>query len=220
MSFFQTLRSRFPGFPHSRPCADAVGLPQTEPQTERAGVLYDAIVDSEAIAPQPQKNFRHQPRTTTSMKVGDVTHGVVSGIAEYGLFVRLHNGETGLVYQTEVCWAGQNISYTYGQRVKLLVIGFKPGRGLYFSIRKAMLPEVFKEFAASHGVDSRFTGRIKSVQDYGVFVTISPGVEGLFHCSNIPDMSVYNKDSIGRSLDVVIMSMDPERMHIQLKAAP
>jgi small subunit ribosomal protein S1 len=154
------------------------------------------------------------------MTVGQELFGVVSGIADYGVFVRFPNGESGLVYTSEVCWIGEDVTYNMGDKIKVMVLGFKAGRGLSLSIKRATIPDAFDAFMKATPVESVITGRIKSIQDYGVFVTVSPGVQGLLHVSDIADISIFSKASIGNPLDVVVVAVEVERMRVRLRAAP
>lgn len=146
--------------------------------------------------------------------------GVVSGCAPYGVFIRLPNGESGLVGVNEVCWPGEKITYSRGDAVKIVIIGFKVGRGLALSIRKARIQIVFDEFLLSYPVGSIITGQIKTVLDYGVFVVLAPGVDGLLHVTQISDNKTYSKSSVGSNIKVRVIKIDNEAKRIALTIAP
>jgi small subunit ribosomal protein S1 len=184
--------------------------------TEEIGVPLTAP-DSTEI--EPMQNRRSSQRMSTAWHVNDEVIGQVTGQADFGLFIRLPNGESGLVFTNEIRWAGQDTIYETGQKVKVVVTAFKPGRGLSLSIRKASIKDAFDTFLAAQSRDDRFTGRIKAIQDYGVFVTLSPGVDGLLHVSDLPDISIYGKASMGQPLDVQVVSIDEATMRVRLRLA-
>lgn len=185
----------------------------------RGPVAADASISPTPVADDQQaaRNPSRKSRDTTEYKVGEEIAGVVTGIEHYGLFVRLPNGESGLVFHNEICWPGQEITYGLGHRVKVLVVGFKPGRGLSLSIRDTLTQEAFEQFSKMHAPNSVICGQVKSVLDYGIFVILAPGVDGLLHVSTIPDIHVYGKSSIGEPIDVRVTSIDPETNRIALE---
>lgn len=170
----------------------------------------------EAGAAAPKKR---PGRESTEYRVGQELSGRVCGVMHYGLFVRLPNGESGLVFQQEICWPGEDFNYGLGEEVKVLVQGFKPGRGLALSIRATRAVEVFKSFVDAHPVGVTVRGYIKSVVDYGLFVMVAPGVYGLLHVSSIPNIHVYGKASIGQAIDVRVVNVEHTNRRISLELA-
>lgn len=162
------------------------------------------------------KRKSRKSRDTTEFATGDVIEGQISGIEHYGLFVRLPNGESGLVFQNEICWPGEDVSHAVGDTVKVIVIGFKPGRGLALSLRAARAQEAFDNFVRDFPVGSRVDGTIKSVLDYGVFVTVAPGVSGLLHVSAVPSMKAYGKHSLGERISVRVTAVEVDQRRISL----
>lgn len=202
MSFIQKLQAIFPIF-------------RAKPQPDTS-LPTQGDAPSLAAADAPPQPRRDRSLKTTKYAVGSTELGCVSGIADYGLFVRLPNGEVGLVYHNETCWPGQEVAYKIGDQVKVFVAGFKADKGVSLSIRKATGQDMFKDFLASARINDRFTGCIKSIKDYGLFITVSPGVEGLLHKDDIPDMSIFERTSIGQPIDVVVINLDQVRMRVQL----
>lgn len=211
MNFFSKITARWASL-----LTHESSLAAPSPSTEDTGISPVAS-DSTEIALTP-KRITGQ-RMSTAWNVNDEVMGRVTGHAEFGLFVRLPNGESGLVFTNEVRWAGQNFVYEIGQKVKVVVTAFKPGRGLSLSIRKASIPAAFNTFLAAHATNNRFIGSIKAILDYGLFVTVSPGVDGLLHVSDLPDISIYGKSSIGQSLSVDVIVIDPVTMRVRLRLA-
>lgn len=154
---------------------------------------------------------------TTEFQVGQEMVGVITGILDYGIFVRLSPKEVGLVYKSDIQWDGQNKTYRCGQKVKVKVLGFKAGRGLSLSIKRAYLRELFDEFRSTHQVGLVVEGTIGNVKDYGLFVVLAPGVQGFAHASDTENFSSYTKYSKGESIKVEIIDIEEERMRIQLR---
>lgn len=167
--------------------------------------------------PTSIKRNARKSRDTTEYALGEVLNGYISGIEHYGVFVRLPNGESGLVFQNEICWPGEHIEYAVGSRVKVLVLAFKPGRGLALSIRETRTQEAFDGFVRDFPVGASLDGQIKSVLDYGIFVNLVPGVCGLLHVSEIPNIQAYGKHSIGQQISVRVGSIDIDQRRISLE---
>jgi len=204
MQIIQGLSSLFslllPGR-HLVPAASAViGRVQADPVNSSAGRYND----------------------TTAYAAGDRASGLIVSVARYGLFVRLSNGETGLVHTSAICWPGEDIAYAKGDRVAVKILGFKPGKGLALSQREARRDEIFELYAMRCEVGATVTGTVKSVRDYGVFVTLAPGVFGLLHISQIEDITAFDRASIGQAIEVRVIDIDLERQRISLgkKHAP
>lgn len=162
---------------------------------------------------------RRNNRDRTEYSVGDELSGQITGIAHFGLFVRLPNRESGLVFKHEVCWPGEDIAYGIGDEVTVQVMGFKAGRGLSLSIRQPRADRSFREFVTTHKVGDSIAGTVKSVVGYGVFVTLTPGVCGLLHVSAMQNHSAFDKQSIGAPIEVRIADIDIVSKRITLEMA-
>lgn len=171
--------------------------------------------------PVPQQPFRRErkSRDETAYTVGQELAGVVSGIEHYGLFIRLPNGESGLVFHSEICWPGETIVPIVGEKVVVTVMAFKPGRGLALSLREPRVQATYEQFVSTYPVGSTVTGQIKSLVDYGVFITLAPGIAGLLHVSSIPNINVYSKESIGQDIAVKVMDIENATRRISLELA-
>ena len=184
-----------------------------------AGGPFPAAPVAFADSQQPGPRHNRRSRDVTEYAVGMELRGVVTGIAHYGIFVRLPNGESGLVFQGEICWPGEAITYGIGARVNVLVMAFKPGRGLALSIRETRVKAAFTSFCDANDVGSTVVGQIKSLVDYGVFITLAPGVAGLLHISAIPDIRAYTKESIGQAITVRLVDIARDTRRISLELA-
>jgi small subunit ribosomal protein S1 len=171
---------------------------------------------------QPAHRSHRAHEETTAYAAGELVPGLIVSMVSYGLFVRMSNGETGLVHNTAICWPGEDIAFGIGDRVNVKVLGFKPGKGLALSIREARRHAIFLSYTMKCMVGSTVLGQVKSVRDYGVFVTLAPGVFGLLHISQIEDITAFDRASIGQAIEVRVTGIDLERQRISLgkKHAP
>lgn len=183
----------------------------TQPPTHESLLGQDARLKGDPCARQ------RRSRETSEYSVGEEVIGRVCGIQDYGLFIRLRNGESGLVYRSEVCWPGEDIEYRLGDEVPVKVVGFKAGRGLSLSIRETRLQENFDEFIRKSPNGSVVTGTIKRVVDYGIFVCVAPGVDGLLHVSVMPDLKSYGRQHVGMPIKVKVSAIDLSARRIALE---
>lgn len=196
--------------PKHQAAAIAQHLASTEPRALNGG-------PEEGPKPKP-KRYRSD-RETTAYDVDSVMQGRISGMHDYGYFVRLPNGESGLMLKQQACWPGESITLSLGQEVKVRVKDFKPGRGLALSMRMATPHELFDQFVATHACGCVLRGQIKNVLDYGVFVIVAPGVTGLLHVSAIPNIHIYSRASVGQTIEVKITQIDAIQRRLQLELA-
>lgn len=182
-----------------------------------APAVTDALALAERSGKPSSSSRSRKSRDTTEYGTGMELTGVVSGIEHYGIFVRMPNGESGLVFQNAICWPGENITYSLGDKVDVMVVGFKPGRGLALSIRETRIAAAFEDYANTHRVGSTVQGQIKSVMDYGLFISLAPGVVGLLHVSAIPDIKLYGKSSIGEPINVCVVDIERNTRRVSLE---
>jgi len=150
---------------------------------------------------------------------GQELSGWVIKVSPGGIVVRLPNKETGLVLRDEICWPGYPIKYKKGSWVDVVVTSFKPGRGLFLSIRRAKSKERIESIYKNLVVGSMVDGRIRSIKDYGVFISVGPGVQGLCHISQLKDISLFTNQSIGDHIKVRVIEFDRSTGRIQLEPA-
>ena len=194
-----------------------LGLPHAQAEAQSNSFARSADLSTNGPKEQTAGSSRsRKSRDSTVYVVGTEIFGVVCGIEDYGMFIRLANGESGLVFDNEICWPGENITHRLGERVKVLVLSFKEGRGLALSIRETRVKASFEAFQRNQPVGSSVQGHIKTVLDYGIFVTLAPGVAGLVHLSEIPSMDAYGKSSLGQPIDVRVISIDQTTNRISL----
>ena len=133
--------------------------------------------------PNPWEEF------ATRFRVGSKVKGVVRNLTDFGAFVELEPGVDGLVHISDMAWT-RRISHpsevvTKGQEIEALIIAMDiPNQRISLSI-KELLPNEWDQFATAHQVGDEVDGYVTNVTDFGLFVELAPGVEGLCHISEV-----------------------------------
>lgn len=148
---------------------------------------------------------------------GNVLTGKVSGVMPYGLFVTIEDGLEGLVHISEVSWDRvSNLAdqYKIGDDVKVKVLSIDPSAGRVNLSVRSLTPDPWKDRLGKYAQGTRVHGKVSKLTQYGVFVELEPGVEGLVHSSKIPAYMVDIKP--GQEMDLVVESINPEARRISL----
>ena len=165
----------------------------------------------------------------SSLEVGQVIDGVVKSITNYGIFVEIHDSPEvgsmdGLVHITDMSWGRVNhpsTFYSTGQKVTVKVIAVDVQNSRVSLGIKQFTENPWSNVESDYPVGQTFSGQITSVEEYGIFVELSPGIEGLVHLSEISWFKGYKPFSRGQKVDVVVLSIDTEksRMALSIKRA-
>ncbi len=157
-----------------------------------------------------------------SLREGQVLEGVVKNITDYGAFVDL-GGVDGLLHVTDIAWKRINHpteALHIGQNVKVQVIRFNPETQRISLGMKQLEADPWEGVEAKYPVGAKFTGRVTNITDYGAFVELEPGVEGLVHVS---EMSWTKKNvhpgkivSTSQEVEVMVLDVDSQKRRISL----
>ncbi|MEQ9518444.1 MAG: 30S ribosomal protein S1 [Parvibaculum sp.] len=157
-----------------------------------------------------------------TLKEGDVRDGVVKNITDYGAFVDL-GGVDGLLHVTDIAWRRVNHPsevLTIGETVKVQVIKVNPDTQRISLGMKQLEADPWEGVDAKYPLQARFRGRVTNITDYGAFVELEPGVEGLVHVS---EMSWTKKNvhpgkivSTSQEVEVMVLEVDPVKRRISL----
>jgi small subunit ribosomal protein S1 len=157
-----------------------------------------------------------------SLEEGQIIDGVVKNITEYGAFVDL-GGIDGLLHVTDMAWRRVNHPsevVTIGQPVKVKIIKINQDTHRISLGIKQLLADPWEGIAARYPVESKITGRVTNITDYGAFVELEPGIEGLIHVS---EMSWTKKNvhpgkivSTSQEVEVSILEVDQVKRRISL----
>ena len=150
--------------------------------------------------------------------------GKVTNIADYGCFVEIEEGVEGLVHVSEMDWTNKNVNPAkvvhVGQEVEVMVLDIDEERRRISLGLKQCQPNPWKEFAENYNRDDRVSGQIKSITDFGIFIGLSGGIDGLVHLSDIswdvPGEEAVRNYQKGQTVEAVVLSIDPERERISL----
>ena len=115
--------------------------------------------------------------------------GTVTNLTEYGGFVEIEEGVEGLVHVSEMDWTNKNIHPSkvvqVGDEVEVMILDIDPERRRISLGMKQCQPNPWEEFAAGHNKGDKIKGTIKSITDFGVFVGLEGGIDGLIHLSDL-----------------------------------
>ena len=156
--------------------------------------------------------------------VGTRLFGKVTNIADYGCFVEIEEGVEGLVHVSEMDWTNRNVSpskvVSIGDEVEVMILDIDEERRRISLGIKQCQPNPWEDFAANHNKGDRVTGTIKSITDFGVFIGLPGGIDGLIHLSDLswsePGEEAVRKFRKGEEVEAVVLSVDPERERISL----
>lgn len=155
---------------------------------------------------------------------GSRTFGKVTNIADYGCFVEIEDGVEGLVHVSEMDWTSKNVNpakiVALGDEVEVVVLDIDEERRRISLGIKQCQANPWDEFAASHDKGSKVSGQIKSITDFGIFIGLDGGIDGLVHLSDI-SWNDTGEDAIrnfkkGEEIEAVVLAVDAERERISL----
>jgi small subunit ribosomal protein S1 len=178
------------------------------------------VVSRRAVLEDTRAEQRNE--LIANLHEGQVLEGVVKNITDYGAFVDL-GGVDGLLHVTDISWRRVNHpsdSLQIGQTVNVQVIRFNPETQRISLGMKQLEADPWEGVDAKYPVSTKFTGRVTNITDYGAFVELEPGVEGLVHVS---EMSWTKKNvhpgkivSTSQEVEVMVLDVDPEKRRISL----
>jgi small subunit ribosomal protein S1 len=148
----------------------------------------------------------------------------VTNLTDYGCFAELQEGVEGLVHVSEMDWTNKNIHpskvVSIGEEIEVVVLDIDEERRRISLGVKQCKPNPWEEFATRFNKGDRIKGKIKSITDFGIFIGLDGGIDGLVHLSDIswdlPGEEAVRAYKKGDEIDTVILSVDPERERISL----
>ncbi len=170
------------------------------------------------LTPNPWENVN------SKYPLGSKVSGRISSITDYGLFVEVEKGVEGLVHISEISWTERisNLSkhFTVGQTIEALVVALdKDNRRMSLSI-KQLSEDPWKAVAEKFKIGDKITGKITNITDFGLFVQLLDGVDGLVHISDLSwtDHIAHPGDKYkkGDMVDAIILSIDADNRKVSL----
>lgn len=178
------------------------------------------VVSRRAVLEESRAEQRNE--LLNNLREGQVLEGVVKNITDYGAFVDL-GGLDGLLHVTDISWRRVNHPadvLQVGQTVKVQVIRFNRETQRISLGMKQLEADPWEGIELKYPVNTTFKGRVTNITDYGAFVELEPGVEGLVHVS---EMSWTKKNvhpgkivSTSQEVEVMVLEVDPEKRRISL----
>src|SRR6202789_323834 len=206
-----------------RPVRDVgplMGTPQPFQILKMDRARDNIVVSRRAVLEETRAEQRSE--LIQGLKEGMILDGVVKNITDYGAFVDL-GGVDGLLHVTDIAWRRINHpseALVIGQAVKVQVIRFNSDTQRISLGMKQLEADPWEGVAAKYPPGARYTGRVTNITDYGAFVELEPGVEGLVHVS---EMSWTKKNvhpgkivSTSQEVDVMVLDVDSSKRRISL----
>ena len=150
--------------------------------------------------------------------------GRVTNIADYGAFVEIEPGIEGLVHVSEMDWTNKNVApgkvVTLGEEVEVMVLEIDEDKRRISLGMKQCKPNPWEEFASNVKRGDKVKGPVKSITDFGVFIGLAQGIDGLVHLSDLswnePGESAVRNYKKGQEVEAVVLAVDVERERISL----
>ena len=178
------------------------------------------VVSRRTVLEESRAEQRHE--IVANLEEGQVIEGVVKNITDYGAFVDL-GGIDGLLHVTDIAWRRVNHPtevLSVGQTVKVRIIKVNQETQRISLGMKQLEDDPWQGVEAKYPTGVKFTGRVTNITDYGAFVELEPGVEGLIHVS---EMSWTKKNvhpgkivSTSQEVEVMVLEVDPNKRRISL----
>ncbi|MEE3626436.1 30S ribosomal protein S1 [Nitrospirillum sp. BR 11752] len=178
------------------------------------------VVSRRAVLEESRAEARSE--LVANLKEGQVLQGVVKNITDYGAFVDL-GGVDGLLHVTDIAWRRINHpseALQIGQTVTVQVVRFNSETQRISLGMKQLEADPWEGVEAKYPVGAKFKGRVTNITDYGAFVELEPGIEGLVHVS---EMSWTKKNvhpgkivSTSQEVEVMVLDVDPQKRRISL----
>ncbi len=156
--------------------------------------------------------------------VGTRIFGKVTNIADYGCFVEIEDGVEGLVHVSEMDWTNKNVNpnkvVSIGDETEVMVLDIDEDRRRISLGMKQCAANPWEEFGTSYQKGDRVVGKIKSITDFGIFIGLDGGIDGLVHLSDL-SWNATGEEAVrdykkGQEVEAVVLAVDPERERISL----
>lgn len=163
-------------------------------------------------------------KASRAFNVGDTVSGKVSSLTDYGAFIDLGNNIEGLVHMSELSWTNKNIHPSKvlqnGQEINVIVLGIDQDKRRISLGYKQLQQNPWKQFAETHNVGDVVTGPIKNTTEFGLFIALTPELDGMVHISDLSwdklDEEELKKFIRGQEVTAKILDINPEKERVTL----
>jgi small subunit ribosomal protein S1 len=180
----------------------------------------NVVVSRRAVMERERAQLKQE--TLKVLEEGVILEGIVKNITDYGAFVDL-GGIDGLLHVTDMSWGRVNKPadvVNVGDRVRVVVLKYDPERGRVSLGMKQIMPDPWASVADRYPIGARVHGKVVSLADYGAFVELEPGIEGLVHVSEMSWTKRVTHPSkvleVGQDVDVMVLDVDTANRRISL----
>ncbi len=187
----------------------------TEANEESGNLVLSRRAILEREAAEAQKKLREE------LAAGQIREGLVRGVRDFGAFVDL-GGIDGLLHVSQIAWARiQHPSEVLheGQKVRVKILAVHPETGKISLGMKDLVESPWATAAQKYAAKSRVRGRVTKLMEFGAFVQLEPGIEGLVHISELSHRRVFRTRDVvaeGQEVDAQVLSVDAEAQRISL----
>jgi len=178
------------------------------------------VLSRRVLLDEERKQLREE--TLKNIKEGDIIEGTVKNLTDYGAFIDL-GGMDGLLHITDISWGRighPSEKLSVGDRIKVKVLHYDREKEKVSLGLKQALPDPWESVPQEYPVGSRIKGKVVNVTDYGVFVELEEGVEGLVHISELTWSKKMKHPSkivhMGDTVEVMVLDCDPVKRRISL----
>ena len=197
---------------------DVVQVVILEIQPGKKGKRPRIALDRKALLADPWQE------ATSALSEGQVVSGEVTRITDFGAFVQLAPGLEGLVHASELSWSSENTRpeqhLSVGQTIEVQVLGVDAERRRLGLSVKRLQANPWDDFAGTHEVGQIIEGVVRNVAEFGAFVEVVPGIDGLVHVSNISwsrkPVTASERFSVGETVSAKILSIDTQAQRLEL----
>ena len=160
----------------------------------------------------------------TRLKVGDIVEGTVVVVADYGLFLEIEHGIEGLLHISEMSWSQYTETMQdkmkVGEKIKVLVQSLEyEDRKMSLSLKR-LTEDPWKNITTKYPINSKHNGKVINYTNYGVFIELEHGIEGLVYISDLSWLKKVKHPSevvkIGNDIDVIVLAIDEENRKLSL----
>jgi small subunit ribosomal protein S1 len=169
------------------------------------------------LTPDPWANIAEK------YQAGQKITGKVSSLTDFGAFVELEKGVEGLVHISDLTWSRKLVHpkkvLTPGQEVVVTILDVNPATKRISLGLKQASPHPLETFRQKHGIGSRVKGTVTSLTDFGAFVEVEKGIEGLVHISDISWEKVKHpseKLQVGQEVETIVLNIDVDKQKVSL----
>jgi len=188
----------------------------TEANPERRNL----VLSRRAVLEREQQEARRE--LLDSLQPGQVHEGVVRKLVDFGAFVELGSGVDGLLHVSQLAWGRVEHPrevLTEGQTIKVKIEKVNRASGRISLAYRDLLQNPWTDAATKYPVNSVVHGKVANLMEFGAFVELEPGVEGLVHISELSHKRVWRTSDVlskGQEIEVLVLSVDTEAQRISL----